>query len=56
MDKKHGWETIYYPLFECGRTMVPFDEPRALVGKPKMFNGEQGTDYREVPLRYLSRQ
>lgn len=47
------WEIWYYPIFECGKTKQKYDEPRALVGMPKVFNGEQGLDLREMPLRYL---
>lgn len=56
MDGDEDWDLWYYPMFECGKTMEPFGEPRALVGKPKMFGKKQGIDFREVPLRYLRRQ
>lgn len=49
MDGKPGWKIAYYPLFEHGKTKEVYDEPRALVEKP--IPG--GTDFREVPLRYL---
>jgi len=51
------WKIAYYPLFgtykgEGDNTKwVEFDEPRALVETPL----DKGTDFREVPLRYLSK-
>jgi len=50
MDGKSGWKLSYYPIFQCGKTLEFYAEPRALVEKP--IKG--GTDFREVPLRYLS--
>ena len=50
MDGVSGWKIVYYPINEDGKTGKPYDEPRALVEKP--IKG--GTDFREVPLRYLS--
>lgn len=47
------WKIAYYPIFEDGKTGEEYDEPRALVETPSIFNGEMGTDFREVPLRYL---
>ena len=44
------WKIAYYPIFECGKTGEIYSEPRALIEK-KMING---TDFREVPLRYLT--
>ena len=55
MDNNPGWSIWYYPIFEDGKTGEEYEEPRALVGKPKKFNGEDGIDLREVPLRYLKR-
>lgn len=56
MDDKVGtWKIVYYPLFEDGKTGEWYNEPRALVERPSIFNGEKGTDFREVPLRYLSK-
>lgn len=55
--KPDKWRIAYYPIFEDGRTNEDYDEPRVLVEKP-MFgkSGERiGTDFREVPLRYLSK-
>lgn len=49
MDGKPGWKIAYYPIFENGKTGEVYEEPRALVEKP--IKG--GTDFREVPLRYL---
>lgn len=51
MDGESGWKIAYYPIFEDGRTKKPYDEPRALVEKPI----PNGTDFREVPLRYLAK-
>lgn len=51
MDGKPDlWKIAYYPIFEDGKTGEKYDEPRALVEKPL----QKGTDFREVPLRYLS--
>lgn len=50
MDGQSGWKIAYYPIFEDGKTGVKYDEPRALVERPM----PKGTDFREVPLRYLS--
>lgn len=49
--KPESWKIAYYPIFECGKTREVYNEPRALVEKP--ING--GIDFREVPLRYLTR-
>jgi len=46
------WKIAYYPIFEDGKTHEVYKEPRALIEKP-MVNG---TDFREVPLRYLTRK
>lgn len=52
MDMKPDkWKIAYYPIFENGKTNEPYTEPRALVEKPI----EGGIDFREVPLRYLSK-
>ena len=57
MDGKPlAWKIAYYPIFEDGKTNEPYSEPRALIERPAMFGGEMGTDFREVPLRYLSKQ
>lgn len=45
------WKITYYPIFECGKTGKQYEEPRALV-ESKIKNG---TDFREVPLRYLEK-
>jgi len=55
MDGKGEWKIAYYPLFECGKTGEVYEEPRALVEQPGNWNGVKGTDFREVPLRYLER-
>lgn len=52
MDGKDGWKIAYYPIFENGKTRERYAEPRALVEKP--MTG--GTDFREVPLRYLTKE
>lgn len=53
MDGKQGWKIAYYPIFEDSKTGKQYDSPRALVEKP-MVGG--GTDFREVPLRFLSKE
>lgn len=58
MDGKNDkWKIAYYPIFEDGKTNEAYVEPRALVEKPILGKlGEKiGTDFREVPLRYLSK-
>jgi len=54
MDKTTGWKIAYYPILEDGATGELYSEPRALIEKPSVFKGVKGTDFREVPLRYLS--
>jgi len=52
MDGKPDiWKIAYYPIFENGKTNEAYEEPRALVEKPLVG----GTDFREVPLRYLTK-
>lgn len=46
-----GWKIAYYPIFEDGKTGEPYSEPRALIEKPL----NDGTDFREMPLRYLTK-
>lgn len=55
MDGTGEWKIVYYPIFEDGKTGDEYNEPRALIEQPKVFNGIQGNDFREVPLRYLTR-
>ena len=55
MDGKGYYTLAYYPIMGCGKTGEVYDEPRGLVECPKKFNGIQGIDIREVPLRYLKR-
>jgi len=50
-DKPDYWEIAYYPIFENGKTGEVYGEPRALIERPM----KGGTDFREVPLRYLIR-
>jgi hypothetical protein len=53
MDNKPDlWKIAYYPIFEDGKTGQEYSEPRALIEKP--MTG--GTDFREVPLRYLKKK
>lgn len=53
MDNKPDlWKIAYYPIFEDGVTNKLYSEPRALIEKPMVG----GTDFREVPLRYLKKQ
>jgi len=56
-NKKDLWKIAYYPIFECGRTKISYDEPRALVEKPILGKLDMliGIDFREVPLRYLTK-
>ncbi len=49
--KPDQWKIAYYPIFEDGKNGEQYVEPRALVEKP--ITG--GTDFREVPLRYLTK-
>jgi len=57
--KPEEWKIAYYAIIHDGR--VPYigketeryNEPRALVERP-MQGG--GTDFREIPLRYLTRK
>ena len=49
-DKPELWLITYYPIFENSKTNKPYDEPRALIERPI----EGGTDFREIPLRYLT--
>lgn len=53
--KPQPWKIAYYPIFEDGKTGEQYDEPRALVEKPMILDGKEGTDFREVPLRYLTK-
>jgi len=53
MDNKPDiWKIAYYPIFEDGKTGKIYSEPRALIEKPI----PNGTDFREIPLRYLNKQ
>lgn len=57
MDNKPDlWKIAYYPIFEDGKTNELYVEPRALVEKHILgkFDEIIGTDFREVPLRYLT--
>ncbi len=65
-NKPDAWKMSYYPIFEDGKTHEMYDEPRALVERPikvieksKTALGGQivkeGIDFREVPLRYLTK-
>lgn len=51
MDGKGCWKIAYYPIFENGKTGEVYNEPRALVET----SIENGIDFREVPLRYLTK-
>lgn len=52
MDAKPDlWKIAYFPIFEDGKNGEQYEEPRALVEKPI----PNGTDFREVPLRYLTK-
>ena len=54
--KKEKWKIAYYPIFADGKTNEIYDESRALVEKPIFgkYDEKIGTDFREVPLRYLT--
>lgn len=53
MDGKPDlWKIAYYPIFEDGKTNKSYIEARALIEKPMIG----GTDFREVPLRYLTKK
>ncbi len=49
---KDLWKLVYYPILMDNKTKEVYDEPRACMEKP--ING--GIDFREVPLRYLTKQ
>lgn len=53
-SKSDGWKIAYYPLFGTYKNekWIEFNEPRALIERP--IKG--GTDFREMPLRYLKLQ
>lgn len=50
MGDSNIWKIAYYPLFENNKTKEVYNEPRALVERPIT----DGTDFREIPLRYLT--
>lgn len=53
MDNKPDlWKIAYYPIFYDGKTNEAYKEPRALIEKPII----NGTDFREIPLRYLRKK
>ena len=53
MDGKPAeWKIAYYPIFENGKTGEKYEEPRALIERPM----NEGIDFREIPLRYLTRK
>ena len=49
--KKELWKIAYYPILEDDK------EPKALIEKPILgkLDMKVGTDFREVPLRYLTK-
>lgn len=53
--KPERWKIAYYPILEDGKTGEVYSEPRALIERKAVFNGMEGTDFREVPLRYLNK-
>ena len=56
MDNKPDlWKIAYYPIFEDGKTNIPYSEARALIEKPICIKGVNGIDFREIPLRYLNK-
>ena len=54
MDGKGEWKIAYYPIL-ADYFGNEYGEPRALMERPAMFEGVKGTDFREVPLRYINR-
>ncbi len=52
--KGGNWKIAYYPLTGTYRDgeWIDFNEPRALIEQPM----KDGTDFREMPLRYLNKQ
>ncbi len=57
MDNKlDKWKIAYYPIFEDVKGNE-YEEPRALIEKPILgkLDMQIGIDFREVPLRYLTR-
>lgn len=56
MDGKGSWKIAYYPLLECGKTGEVYTEPRVLVEQKAVWQGKEGTDFREVPFRYLAKR
>lgn len=58
MDGKSPvWKIAYYPILEDGKTNEVYVEPRGLVETPiyGKLDEKIGTDFREVPLRYLTK-
>lgn len=49
------WKIVYYPILENNKNKEIYEEPRALVESPEIFTGKEGIDFREVPLRYLTK-
>lgn len=56
MDGVPGWKIAYYPILECGQSGKQYDRPRVLVEKPRMFGAVMGTDFREVPMCFLTKE
>ncbi len=54
--KPEKWQLSYYPIYEDGKTGEVYSEPKALIERPSSWNGVKGTDFREVPLRYLKKE
>lgn len=55
MDNVSGWKIAYYPIFEDNASKKVYSEPRALVERPAIFQGKEGIDFREVPLKFLTK-
>lgn len=45
------WKIVYYPILTDNKTKELYEEPRVLIEKPI----KDGIDFREVPLRYLTK-
>ncbi|MBK7362758.1 MAG: hypothetical protein IPJ01_10720 [Micavibrio sp.] len=59
MDGKPDlWKIAYYPIFCGGKNGEVYEEPRALVEKPILghLDMQIGIDFREVPMRYLTKK
>ena len=49
--KPEHWKVAYFYIQEDGKTGEVYNEPRVLIERPM----KGGTDFREVPERYLTK-